>query len=342
MPQTPASRPGAPALRLIGVHRTLGRGRARTEVLRGVDLTVRGGAVTVLLGPNGAGKSTTLGLCHGSDRPDAGTVRVFGEDPWHASADLRARIGVMWQEGGLPPSVTARRFVRHVASLYRAPLDPDALLDRLRIGAVADRPLRRLSGGQRQRAALAAAVVGAPDLLFLDEPTAGLDPETRPVVHEVIREHTARGAAVLLTTHLLDDAERLADEVAILRAGRVVRAGTLEQLTRVADGDVLDVDFGDASPAAVATWADAVSGTFPVTLDHDSPTARVAGVRSPAELEGLTGTWTAHGLFPARIERATLRLERLLQDTGLPTEPVQTGPDGAPSPTDQTPAGSRS
>ena len=142
MPQTPASRPGAPALRLIGVHRTLGRGRARTEVLRGVDLTVRGGAVTVLLGPNGAGKSTTLGLCHGSDRPDAGTVRIFGEDPWHASADLRARIGVMWQEGGLPPSVTARRFVRHVASLYRAPLDPDALLDRLRIGAVADRPLR--------------------------------------------------------------------------------------------------------------------------------------------------------------------------------------------------------
>ncbi|MDO4240504.1 ABC transporter ATP-binding protein [Micrococcus sp.] len=334
MPQTPVSAPGAPALRLSGVHRSLGRGRARTEVLRCVDFTVRGGAVTVLLGPNGAGKSTTLGLCHGSDRPDAGTVRVFGEDPWRASADLRARIGVMWQEGGLPPSVTARRFVRHVASLYRAPLDPDALLDRLRIGAVADRPLRRLSGGQRQRAALAAAVVGAPDLLFLDEPTAGLDPETRPVVHEVIREHTARGAAVLLTTHLLDDAERLADEVAILRAGRVVRAGTLEDLTRVSDGDVLDVDFGDASPAAVAAWADAVSGRFPVTPDRDAPTARVAGVRSPAELEALAATWTAHGLFPARLERAILRLERLLQDAGQPAESPS-------SPTAETPAGSR-
>ncbi|MBN6751912.1 ATP-binding cassette domain-containing protein, partial [Micrococcus luteus] len=94
-----------PVLRLSDVHRSLGRGRSRTPVLRGVDLTARAGAVTVLLGPNGAGKSTTLGLCHGMDRPDAGTVHVFGADPWRASADLRARIGVMWQEGGLPPAI---------------------------------------------------------------------------------------------------------------------------------------------------------------------------------------------------------------------------------------------
>ena len=131
-----------PVLRLSDVHRSLGRGRSRTPVLRGVDLTARAGAVTVLLGPNGAGKSTTLGLCHGMDRPDAGTVRVFGADPWRASADLRARIGVMWQEGGLPPAIPARRFVGHVASLYRDPLPVEPLLERLLIADVAGRPLR--------------------------------------------------------------------------------------------------------------------------------------------------------------------------------------------------------
>ncbi|MGC5048241.1 ABC transporter ATP-binding protein [Micrococcus porci] len=318
MPET-SPHPEAPALRLHEVRRTLGRGAARTEVLRGVDLEARRGAVTVLLGPNGAGKSTTLALCHGSDRPDSGTVRVFGRDPWRADADLRARLGVMWQEGGLPPSVTARRFVRHVASLHRDPLDPDALLGRLRIDRVADRPIRRLSGGQRQRVALAAAVVGRPDLLFLDEPTAGLDPETRPVVHDVVREHTARGAAVLLTTHLLDDAERLADDVAILRAGRVVRAGTLAELTRVQDGDVMDVRFDEARAADVRAWVAAAPASFRAVASAGAPAARVAGVRSPADLEALAASWTRAGLFPTRLERAVLRLEELLQSPDADT-----------------------
>ena len=305
----------APALVLRDVHRSLGRARSRTPVLRGVDLTARSGAVTVLLGPNGAGKSTTLGLCHGTDRPDAGTVRVFGADPWRASADLRARMGVMWQEGGLPPSVTARRFVRHVASLHRSPVDPDALLERLQIADAATRPMRRLSGGQRQRVALAAALVGRPDLLFLDEPTAGLDPETRPLVHEVIREQTARGAAVVLTTHLLDDAERLADDVAILRGGRIVRSGPLAELTRVEAGDVVDVEFAESRPEQVQAWADALPEGFPVRALPGGASARVGGVRTPADLEALAATWRAHGLLPTRWERATLRLEQVLQET---------------------------
>ncbi|MCK6090349.1 ABC transporter ATP-binding protein [Micrococcus endophyticus] len=304
-----------PVLRLRDVHRSLGRGRARNPVLRGVDLTARAGAVTVLLGPNGAGKSTTLGLCHGMDRPDAGAVRVFGADPWRAPADLRARIGVMWQEGGLPPSVPARRFVGHVASLYRDPLPVEPLLERLLIADVAGRPLRRLSGGQRQRVALAAALVGRPDMLFLDEPTAGLDPETRPVVHEVVREQTARGAAVLLTTHLLDDAERLADDVAILRAGRVVRAGSLADLTRVAEGDVVDVDFGDAAPEAVRAWADALPEPLRAAGLAEPARLRVAGVHGPAELAALAASWHRHALMPTRFERAGLRLEQILRET---------------------------
>lgn len=313
-PPTPDPDP-APPLRLRDVHRSLGSGRARTAVLRGVDLTARAGAVTVLLGPNGAGKSTTLSLCHGTDRPDAGTVEVFGTDPWRASADARARIGVMWQEGGLPPSVSARRFLTHVASLYRAPLAPDALLERLLIAGVADRPLRRLSGGQRQRVALAAALVGRPDMLFLDEPTAGLDPETRHVVHDVIDEQTARGAAVLLTTHLLDDAERLADDVVILRAGRVVRAGSLAELTRVEAGDVVDVEFAQAHPADVQAWAAALPAPFSARTLPDTPSVRVTGVRTPADLEALAGTWRAHALLPTRWDRASLRLEHILQES---------------------------
>ena len=190
-----------PVLRLSDVHRSLGRGRSRTPVLRGVDLTARAGAVTVRLGPNGAGKSTTLGLCHGMDRPDAGTVRVFGADPWRASADLRARIGVMWQEGGLPPAIPARRFIGHVASLYRDPLPVEPLLERLLIADVAGRPLRRLSGGQRQRVALAAALVGRPDMLFLDEPTAGLDDIGRETLSGILQWASQEGICVIAVSH---------------------------------------------------------------------------------------------------------------------------------------------
>lgn len=303
-----------PALRLHDVQRTLGRGRRRTAVLHGVDLTARRGAVTVLLGPNGAGKSTTLAICHGTDRPDGGTVRVFGRDPWRAGADLRARVGVMWQDGGLPPALTARRFVEHVGRLHRDPVPARDLFERLDLTGCADRGIRRLSGGQRQRVALAAALIGRPDLLFLDEPTAGLDPQTRPLVLDVVREQTERGAAVVLTTHLLDDAERLADDVAILADGRIVRRGTLAELTRIGAGDVVDVDFGDADPQAVAAWAADPHAAVEVRLGQDGTSARVAGVDSPAAMAAVTAGWARHDLFPRRWDRASQRLEAVLEE----------------------------
>ena len=166
-----------------------------------------------------------------------------------------------------------------------------------------------------QRVALAVALVGRPDMLFLDEPTAGLDPETRPVVHDVVREQTDRGAAVLLTTHLLDDAERLADDVAILRAGRVVRSGSLAELTRVAEGDVVDVDFGDASPDAVRAWADTLPAPLRAAGLGESARLRVAGVRGPDDLAVLAASWREHALMPTRFERAGLRLEQILRET---------------------------
>ncbi|MBB4735218.1 ABC transporter ATP-binding protein [Micrococcus cohnii] len=302
------------ALNLTDVHRTVGRGRRRAQVLHGVDLTARRGAVTVLLGPNGAGKSTTLSLCHGITRPDAGTVRVFGHDPAAASADLRARIAVMWQESGLPPSVSARRFVEHVCRLHRDPVPAADVFERLGISDCADRAIRRLSGGQRQRVALAAALVGRPDMLFLDEPTAGLDPQTRPLVHEVIREQTQRGAAVLLTTHLLDDAERLADDVAILSGGRVVRHGRLEELTRIDGGDVVEIDFGDAPSEALRRWAD----DCPEGMRAESPAAgglvRLTGVSSPSDMRRLAESWSRHRLLPVRFDRVSQRLETVLEE----------------------------
>ena len=194
-----------PVLRLSDVHRSLGRGRSRTPVLRGVDLTARAGAVTVLLGPNGAGKSTTLGLCHGMDRPDAGTVRVFGADPWRASADLRARIGVMWQEGGLPPAIPARRFVGHVASLYRDPLPVEPLLERWP---------RSLSGGEARRVAIGRALLSAPDFLLLDEPLASLDRARREeAMQEIERLRDDLRLPMLIVTHDPEEAERLGQHI---------------------------------------------------------------------------------------------------------------------------------
>ncbi|MDO5662622.1 MAG: ABC transporter ATP-binding protein, partial [Brachybacterium sp.] len=309
------TRPDAPILplELREVHRAVGPARRRVNALRGVSFSARAGAVTVLLGPNGAGKTTLLGLSHGVAPADAGTVRVFGQDPWRAPAALRARIGVMWQESGLPPSVGARRFVDHVARLHRDPVRVDELFERLQISDCAGRTLRSLSGGQRQRVALAAALVGRPDLLFLDEPTAGVDPQTRPVVHEVIREQTERGAAVVLTTHLLDDAERLADDVAILRAGRILRSGTLQELTTHDGGDLLDIEVAATDAAALQAWQ--ASTRFHVMAPAPGAAGlrcRVAGVSTSADLARLSAEWAEHEVLPVSVTRLTHRLDDLL------------------------------
>lgn len=188
--------------------------------------SARQGAVTAVLGPNGAGKTTTMECLEGLQRPTSGTVRVLGADPWRATAEHRARVGVMLQDGGLPVTTTARRLLAHVASLHAAPVDVAALMTRLDLDRVGGRSIRRLSGGERQRVALAAALVGRPEVAFLDEPTAGLDPHARLEVWDLISQ-TAREAAVVVTTHSFEEAERLADHVVIMSAGRVVAEGSL-------------------------------------------------------------------------------------------------------------------
>ena len=215
----------AAALEVEGlVKRYAGR-----AVVDGVSLTVQSGTVLALLGPNGAGKTTTVEICEGFRRPDEGTVRVLGLDPRDRA--LRPRVGVMPQSGGAYPGLRAGEMLRLVASYSQHPLSVDDLIERLALGAVRRTPYRRLSGGQQQRLSLAMAVVGRPELVFLDEPTAGLDPQARHATWELVEALRADGVTVVLTTHLLDEVERLADCVVVIDAGRVVAAGTVNELT---------------------------------------------------------------------------------------------------------------
>src|SRR3954468_21264565 len=211
--------------------RALVKRYGRKTAVDGLDL-VAGSGVTAVLGPNGAGKTTTVETCEGYRKPDAGTVRVLGLDPVREAAALRPRVGVMLQSGGVYSGARADEMLRHVAALHAHPLDVDALIERLGLGGCGRTAYRRLSGGQQQRLALAMAVVGRPELVFLDEPTAGLDPQARRGTWDLVRAMKDDGVSVVLTTHFLDEAEQLADHVVVIDAGRVVAAGTPAELTR--------------------------------------------------------------------------------------------------------------
>lgn len=304
-------------MQLTDVHHSVRSGRSTVPILHGLDLTARAGEVTALLGPNGAGKTTSLMLAQGLERPTGGTVRLLGQDPWRAGADLRSRVGVMLQDGGLPLAATPERLLRHVCTLYRDPVDMPQLMDRLGIVEFARRDIRRLSGGQRQRVSLAAALAGRPQVIFLDEPSAGLDPVSRQLVFELIRELRRSGMAIILTTHLLDDAQRLADHVVLLRQGRVERAGTVEELTSTAGTPALN--FRLAAPAPSAALAELPAG---LTIETERSADRgddttapagssyvVRGAATPADLEALAQWWSRHDLMPTDLHMARRSLE---------------------------------
>ncbi len=219
---------GEPAVRLEGVVKTFGEVRA----VDGLELRVERAQVLALLGPNGAGKTTTVEMCEGFVAPDAGSVRVLGLDPIADSAALRPRIGVMLQGGGAYPGSKAGEMLDLVASYSANPLDPEWLLRSLGLQDARRTPYRRLSGGQQQRLSLACALVGRPELVFLDEPTAGLDAQARLLVWELVDALRRDGVRVLLTTHLMDEAEELADELVIIDHGRIVASGTPSEVTR--------------------------------------------------------------------------------------------------------------
>ena len=200
-------------------------------VVDGLALSVARGELLGLLGPNGAGKTTTVEIVEGYRRPDAGDVRVLGLDPARDGRALRPRVGLMLQLGGFPSQARPRELLRLYASFFRDPEDPDALLGRVGLESAATRRVKVLSGGERQRLGLAIALVGRPEVLILDEPTAGMDPHAKAATRDLIGDLRDRGVTVLLTTHELVDLERLADRIAIIDHGRLVALGTPAELT---------------------------------------------------------------------------------------------------------------
>lgn len=215
-------------------------------------MAVERGTIHALLGPNGAGKTTTIDLCEGFTAPDSGMVRVLGLDPWRQADELRPRLGVMLQAGGARGPATTAEMLHLVASCAAHPHQPEDLLRLVGLDSAARTPVRRLSGGQMQRLSLAMALVGRPELLFLDEPTAGMDPQARHLVWDVLSAARRDGVTIVLTTHLLDEVELLADQVTIIDHGKAIAQGTPSELT----GAATEIRFVISAAVDTAPLAD--------------------------------------------------------------------------------------
>lgn len=300
-----------------------------------LSLAADPGEILAVLGPNGAGKTTTIETLEGYRRPGAGRVRVLGLDPLADHAALTIHMGVMLQRGGPYPRLDARRALRLFASYYPDPEDPEALIDRVGLREVATTPYRRLSGGEQQRLSLALALVGRPGVAFLDEPTTGVDPSGRLAVRQAVRDLRDGGACVLLTTHELDEAERLADRVAILDHGRLLALGTPASLMGAGVGQ--EIRFG--APAGLPVGELAAALGAPVTEDRPGE-YRVETAATPAAVAALTA-WLAERDLPLadlRAGRQTLE-DVFLRLTGHEAEPE--GPVSPGSPASPSPAGRR-
>jgi ABC-2 type transport system ATP-binding protein len=200
----------------------------KIQALDGFDLTVQRGELLAVLGPNGAGKSTAIAMLLGLQTPDAGRAALFGVAP--QEIDARRRIGVMMQEVALPGVLRPRELLEQVASYYPTPYDADAVLARLSLQGLAKRPYGKLSGGQKRQVQFALAICGRPELLFLDEPSVGLDVQAREALWQVVRELLHEGCSIVLTTHYLEEAEALADRVAVMARGRLITTGSVNEI----------------------------------------------------------------------------------------------------------------
>jgi ABC-2 type transport system ATP-binding protein len=269
----------------------------------GVDLSAESGEVLVMLGPNGAGKTSTVETLEGYRRPAAGDVEVLGLDPLADHAALTGRIGVMLQRGGVYPMLGPRRVLDLFAGYYGDPVPTGELLDLVGLRGVAATPWRHLSGGEQQRLSLALALIGRPDVAFLDEPTAGVDPEGRIAIRNVVSGLKESGVCVLMTTHELTEAERMADRIVIISHGRIVREGTPQELTERAHapGDhapPTTVAFG-APPnldcaALAAALTQATASTEPARVTETTPGRyRVEAAAPGPELTAALATYLA-------------------------------------------------
>jgi ABC-2 type transport system ATP-binding protein len=292
-----------PAVAVEGLTIAYGSVRA----VQDLSFEAEAGQVTCVLGPNGAGKTSTIEALEGLRRPSVGRLSVLGLDPRKDHRALAERMGVMLQEGGIHPGLRPPEVVRHAAAFYREPLEGAPLLERLGLAGRERRTYRQLSGGEQKRLALAAALVGRPQVAFLDEPTAGVDPAGRQVIRQVIADLRRDGVTVLLTTHDLDEAERVADRVVIVTEGRLVAAGPLEDLVR-GRGTADQVRFGASPGIDTAALAARLGGGVAVT--ETAPGEYTVDTEpTPATIAAITAWLAEHDLALADLRAGRQRLE---------------------------------
>jgi ABC-2 type transport system ATP-binding protein len=294
----------------------------------GVSFDADFGEVVALLGPNGAGKTTTVETLEGFIRADGGSARVLGLDPWSARSELTARVGVVLQRGGIYPIMNAERAVRLFAAYYEDPRDPDDLIDLVGLRSVARTAYKRLSGGEQQRLALALALIGKPRVTFLDEPTAGVDPAGRIAVRDVVAGLRSDGVCVILTSHELDEVERIADRVVIIDHGKVVAAGRQGEI----QGESEELRFA-AEPGLALSELSVRLGA-PVS---EGPAGEylVSAPPVPALVAELAGWLAEHDLQLGDLRAGRQRLEdvflRLTSGAAEPAGASDRGSSSAPS-----------
>jgi ABC-2 type transport system ATP-binding protein len=283
----------------------------------GLSLVVERGSITAVLGPNGAGKTTTLETCEGYRRPQEGRVRVLGLDPQAERHRLLPRIGVMLQSGGAWSGVRAVEMLQHIATLHAHPLSVPMLVERLGLDSCGRTPYRRLSGGQQQRLALAMAVVGRPELVFVDEPTAGMDPQARRTTWSLLEELRGDGVTIVLTTHHMDEAERLADQVHVIDGGRLIASGTPFELTRGTGSTTIRLVVTEPFPPSAPTSLQAALGADAEVRAVNEHSVLITGPADPTTLATISTWCDRNGVLPESLTLGQRTLEDVfLQLTG--------------------------
>ena len=289
------------------------------EAVRGVNLEVRRGEIFAFLGPNGAGKTTTVEIMEGFRQATSGAVEVLGHDPWRAPASWRARIGIVLQESEAEPGLSVRECLGLYAGYYPAPRDVDDTLALVDLADQSDQRASTLSGGQRRRLDVALALIGDPELIFLDEPTTGFDPAARRAAWEVIAGLRDLGKTVFLTTHYMEEAERLADRIAVIAAGQIVAEGTPQTL-----GDrqleAARISFSAPEGSTAAELPDALGARL---TQHASGRLVLASTRVTADLYALAGWALERGLELDDLEVTRPTLEDVYLQLTTETDDLQ-------------------